>query len=148
MGSHNSTFGGRQGIALCDTSELEIDPKAGLSHAAVLCVCLRAMMASDERLCNKEPFSYCPFGLDCSKQKKLPGNHDRPKLCRTVCLHSEITTNILTAEAHGIALRLKNLIIKWSDSSDSSFQLVPFDGCVLNLNHRAGENPFLMTKGG
>lgn len=36
-------------------------------------------MAADERLCNKEPFSYCPFGSNCSKQKQLPGNHDRPK---------------------------------------------------------------------
>lgn len=96
MGSHSSTFGGRQGIALCDTSESEIHPKTGLSHAVVLCVCLGVIMAADERLCNKEPFSYCPFGSDCSKQKKLPGNHNRPEQCRTVCLHSESTTNILT----------------------------------------------------
>lgn len=79
MGSHSNPFGGRQGIALCDTSEFEIHPKTGLSHAVALCVCLGAIMAADERLCNKEPFSYCPFGSNCSKQKQLPGNHDRPK---------------------------------------------------------------------
>lgn len=79
MGSHSSACGGRQGIALCGTSEFEIHPKTGLSQAAVLCVCLWAIVAADERLCNKEPFSYCPFGLDCSKQKQLPGNHDKPK---------------------------------------------------------------------
>lgn len=79
MGPHSNPFGGRQGIALCDTSEFEIHPKTGLSHAVALCVCLGAIMAADERLCNKEPFSYCPFGSNCSKQKQLPGNHDRPK---------------------------------------------------------------------
>lgn len=79
MGSHSNPFGGRQGIALCDTSEFEIHPKTGLSHAVALSVCLRAIMAADERLCNKEPFSHCPFGSNCSKQKQLPGNHDRPK---------------------------------------------------------------------
>lgn len=97
MGSHRSTFGGRQGIALCHKSRLEIHPKPGLSPAAVLSVCLGAIMAADERLCNKEPFSYCPFGSNCSKQKKLPGNHDRPNQPGTVCSHSETTTNILTA---------------------------------------------------
>lgn len=71
MGSHNSTFGGRQGIALCNTSELEINPRIGLSHAAVLCVCLGAIMAADERLCDKEPFIYCPFGWTAQSKRSF-----------------------------------------------------------------------------